>query len=353
MNASHNAVAASYAYCRRMSRRAGSNFCAGFLLLPRDQRLAMQALYAFMRHTDDLADAVPTQPSAASTEQRRKALTAWRAAMKQALQVDSKAEGRWKRDPGGVLLEPRRQPGHFEPPRCFINNPSSLLPPPLPPALTLTLSQRERELLILPALADTVQRFQIPHEHLFAVIDGVEMDLDRRRYETFSDLERYCERVASAVGLACIHIWGFRGPEAFEPARQAGIALQLTNILRDLREDAAADRIYLPLADLRQCNYSENDLLAGVADRRFERLMAMEIARAEHFYTNAAELMDFLAPSGRRVFGLMMTTYRALLRQIARHPTEVLRRRLRPSRVKRTLLLARWLLLPPRKAAIR
>ena len=157
--------------------------------------------------------------------------------------------------------------------------------------------------------------FQIPPEHLFAVLDGVEMDLDRRRYETFDELRQYCDRVASAVGLCCIHIWGFRGPEAFAPARQAGIALQLTNILRDLKEDAAAGRVYLPIEDLRQCGYSADDLLAGVADQRFRRLMAMEVARAERFYAEGAELLDWLAPPGRRMFGLLMATYRALLRR--------------------------------------
>jgi len=203
--------------------------------------------------------------------------------------------------------------------------------------------------LILPALADAVRQFQIPPEHLFAVLDGVEMDLDRRCYETFDELWRYCDRVASAVGLCCIHIWGFRGPDAFAPARQAGIALQLTNILRDLKEDAAAGRVYLPIEDLRQCGYSADDLLAGVADGRFRRLMAMEIARAERFYADGAELLESLAPPGRRMFGLLMATYHALLHEIARRPASVFRRRIRLSRLKKLQLLARWSLWPPRK----
>ena len=146
----------------------------------------------------------------------------------------------------------------------ILARPSALRPPPS---------------AFLPALADTVRRYRIPPEHLYAVIDGVEMDLDSRRYETFEELQPYCERVASAVGLACIHVWGFRGPGAFEPARNAGIALQLTNVLRDLKEDAAAGRVYLPLNDLRDCGYSVDDLMAGVDDERFRRLMAIEVAR--------------------------------------------------------------------------
>ena len=205
----------------------------------------------------------------------------------------------------------------------------------------------------MPALADVVRRFHIPAEHLRAVIDGVEMDLDRRRYETFDQLEQYCQRVASAVGLACIHVWGFRGPEAFAPARQAGIALQLTNILRDLKEDAEADRVYLPLADLRACGYSVDDLRAGVVDQRFHRLMAGEIARAEQFYAAGGELMEWLDPPGRRIFGLMMATYQSLLREIARRPAEVFRRRIRLGGLKKLRLAMRWSLLPPRKAGPR
>jgi phytoene synthase len=318
MNAGRDTIQTSYRFCRRMSRRAGSSFHAGFLLLPWEKRQAMEALYAFMRHTDDLADKPePDRPP-------REALTAWRAALDASLRGDSSS------DP-----------------------PSALRLPLSSSALTLALSQGERGLTILPALADAMRRFCIPHEHLYAVIDGVEMDLDGRRYETFGELQTYCERVASAVGLACIHIWGFRGPEAFEPARRAGIALQLTNILRDVREDADAGRVYLPLADLRQCDYSADNLLAGVADPPFRRLMALEVARAERFYDDGRELMDWLDPAGRRIFGLMMATYRSLLRKIQRHPADVFRGPVRLSSFEKVRLVARWWLLPPRKADLR
>jgi len=127
-------------------------------------------------------------------------------------------------------------------------------------------------------------RFRIPAEHLHAVIDGVEMDLVQCRYEDFEHLQQYCQRVASAVGLACIHIWGFHASGALEPARKCGVAMQLTNILRDLKADATLDRVYLPLADLRQCDYTVEELKAGLADERFDRLMNCEIARADRFY---------------------------------------------------------------------
>ena len=298
MTFSRDDIETSYGFCRQASRRAGSNFHVGFLLLPREKRRAMEALYAFMRHTDDLADDT-TLPS------RRDALSAWRTALQKALQ-----------DQGG----------------------------PTDPI---------RSTMLLPALTDAVRRFHIPVEHLYAVIDGVEMDLDPRRYETYDELQKYCERVASAVGLACIPIWGFRGPEALgEPARQAGIALQLTNILRDLKEDADAGRVYLPLADLRECDYTEADLRAGVVDERFYRLMAAQVARAEKSYAVGAELIEWLDPSGRRIFGLMTATYHALLRKIARRPAEVFHGRVRLSRLKKMQLAARWSLLPIRKRSL-
>ena len=150
--------------------------------------------------------------------------------------------------------------------------------------------------------------------------------------------------MASAVGLACIHIWGFRGPEAFEPARQAGVALQLTNILRDLKEDAAGGRLYLPLADLQQCGYSPEELLAGTVDDAFLDLMRLEIERAKQFYRAAAGLSDLLEPDGRRIFGLMTATYRQLLKRIEDRPADVLRRRVRLNSMTKLRLFAAWML---------
>jgi phytoene synthase len=316
-----------------MSCDAGSSFYAGFLLLSREKRRAMEALYSFMRHTDDLADNIKPGPAVAPIAPRHNALTAWQAALERAMRGEKLPLPTNLRSVPGEDRGEGRGAGREE------TDP--------------TAGPLQTGMAILPALADTVRRFHIPHEHLYAVIEGVQMDLTRQRYETFDELRLYCERVASAVGLACIHVWGFCGPKAFEPARRAGIALQLTNILRDLKEDVALDRVYLPLADLRECDYSVDDLRAGVADQRFRRLMAMEVARAERFYAEGAELMDWLKPSGQRIFGLMMATYRALLRKIARRWAVVFHRRVRLSGPKRFQLLIRWSLLPPRKAALR
>jgi phytoene synthase len=184
---------------------------------------------------------------------------------------------------------------------------------------------------LLPALIDTVRSCRIPVDYLHAAIDGVEMDLDQRCYGTFAELEQYCYRVGSAVGLACIHIWGFRSAAALAPARQCGIAFQLTNILRDLKEDADRGRVYLPTEDLRRFEYSVDDLRRGVRDERLRALLWFEIERAENFYRQAAELDRWLQPDARRIFAAMMATYRALLTEIKRLDLDVLLARARLS----------------------
>jgi phytoene synthase len=185
-----------------------------------------------------------------------------------------------------------------------------------------------------------------------AVIEGVEMDLEGRRYRTFGELTEYCERVASAVGLVCIHVWGFRGEGALGPARRCGLAFQLTNILRDLREDAARGRIYLPLEDLDRCGYSPDELARGVADERFDRLMAVQMDRARGLYREGAELFDWLEAPGQRIFGMMAATYYGLLEAIASQPRRVLRGRVRLSLLERLRIAARWILLPARRSAL-
>ena len=308
MSCSDHSLRASYRQCRRVARRAGSSFYPSFFLLPRVKREAMYALYAFLRHTDDLGDAPAPAPW------RREALARWREAF-------SKAVGQGGDGPDGGAAK-REEP------------PSELPDARLGPSL-------------LPALADTVRRYRIPVEHLHAVIDGVEMDLGPCRYETYAELEQYCHRVASAVGLACIHIWGFRGAEAIEPARCSGVAFQLTNILRDLKEDAQSGRVYLPLEDLRRFGCSEQALLAGVVHPPLMRLLEFQIARARRCYEQGARLTDYLEPDGKRVFGTMAAIYRRLLEEIDRHKADLLRRRIRLGRWQKLLIVARWFLSAP------
>lgn len=260
--------ARSYRWCERVARGKAGNFYPAFRILPADQRLAMCALYAFCRIADDIGD------EAGALDERRRRLEAWRLGLRAAL------AGR-----------------------------------PCHPAH--------------PALADAVARFRIPPEYLEAVLDGVAMDLQPLDLATFADLRTYCWRVASAVGLACIHIWGFRSPAALVPAEEAGIAFQLTNILRDLKEDAGRDRIYLPREDLDRFGYTPEMLHAGNRNAPFLELMRFEVDRARRHYEAAAPLMDLLEPPGQAVFRVLSGTYRTLLETIPRRNYDVFTRRVR------------------------
>lgn len=282
-------VEASYRLCSRTARRSASSFYWSFWLLPRDKRRAMCALYAFSRRADDLSD------SDASVDDRKRDLTRWRESLERALS------------------------GEFDDP-------------------------------LLPALADSVRRFDIPASCLFDILDGVEMDLVARRYETFDELRQYCLRVASAVGLACIHIWGFESDAVLEPAADCGVAFQLTNILRDLKEDAERGRIYLPLNDLRRHDYSEQDLLRGISNDCFHALIADQIARAESLYLRTAPLYELLSADGRRALGMMSSTYWRLLQQIKHRQDNLFARRIRlPLPAKLRIAAAHLLRRTPRR----
>ena len=271
----------SYAYCERLARREAGNFFHAFQVLPRAQRRAMCALYAFMRHTDDLADG----PGA--VEIKRAALKQWRADLYAALAGDD------------------RHPLH-------------------------------------PALRHTLNRFAVPIEHLNDVIDGCETDVEPVRMPDFATLYRYCYRVASAVGLCCIHIWGFRDDAAKLWAEHGGIALQLTNILRDLPEDTANGRVYLPAEDLDRFG-CRPETLGRPTDPAFRALMWFQVDRARGFYHSAERLTPFLEPPGRAVFQVILRTYRGLLDEIERREFDVFRGRVRLSPWRKAALVLRAL----------
>jgi len=277
-----SSLARSYAYCDRLARREAGNFYHGFRLLPRAQRLAMSALYAFLRIADDLSDEPGTSAD------KRRLLAEWRAGLDRALA------------------------GHY----CH----------------------RLHE-----ALHHTVQTFHIPRQYLDDVLDGVEMDLEPAVYATFQDLRLYCYRVASAVGLACIHVWGFSDERAKIHAEQAGLAFQLTNILRDLGEDAARGRVYLPREDLDRFGYDAAELSQGVRDDRLRALMRFEVDRARHFYDAAQPLVSLLLPPGRAVFLVMSRTYRGLLDAIEKRDYDVFTHRVSLSPWRKLLFALRAL----------
>jgi 15-cis-phytoene synthase len=280
------ALRSSYRFCAASSRRNARNFYYAFMLLPAPLRRSMCALYAFLRHTDDLAD----EP--ASPAWKAEAIESWR------LELDAALAGRESHWPG------------------------------------------------LPALADTITRHGIPVRLLHEVIEGVSMDIEPRRYATFAELALYCRHVASAVGLCCLHIWGYRsnGGKAEGLAEACGIALQLTNIIRDVRDDAANGRIYLPLEDLERFGVAAGELTAaGPPGDSLRALLAFQADRALRYYDLALELTPLISSKGRPVFLTIVGTYRGLLDEIVARDYNVLDRRVSLPKWRKAMVVLRAL----------
>ena len=258
----------SYEYCLRVARTRAKNFYYSFVLLSEQQRKAMCAIYAFMRYCDDLSD----EPGASKT-----AVEGWRADLEAAL------EGR------------------------FTDHP------------------------VWPAFHHTVRRFGIPHEYFRQMIDGISSDLEPRRLETFDELYGYCYQVASVVGLTIIHIFGFDTRSALPLAEKCGVAFQLTNILRDIREDAERGRIYLPAEDLRRFGVSESDLCAGNRTTAFLALMRFEAARARAYYDESRPLLELVHPRSRSSLWALISIYSRLLERIEGRNYDVFSGRVRLS----------------------
>src|SRR5438552_3948530 len=179
-----------------------------------------------------------------------------------------------------------------------------------------------------PAFGHVVRRYALPSFIFDEVIAGQRQDLESIHFLTFQELHQYCYRVAGVVGLASIHVWGFEGGAATEELAIArGVAFQLTNILRDLREDAGRGRIYLPREDLSSMNVTGEDLRAGRAGKNFNELMHFQIARAEAFYEISADLEDRISRDSQSTLVAMTAIYRGLLKKVAEEPERVLRER--------------------------
>jgi phytoene synthase len=161
-----------------------------------------------------------------------------------------------------------------------------------------------------------VRRYRIPPRHFHELLDGTEMDQTTTRYATFDDLYKYCYRVASAVGLVVLPVFGYKDETALVPAEACGIAFQLTNILRDVKEDAQMGRVYLPLEDLRRFGVTEDDIMDSRATPQFLELMKFEAARARGFYEKARPLLDMIDADSRNTLAVMMTIYGGILRKI-------------------------------------
>ena len=268
----------AYAVCRAIARREAKNFYYAFIALPPARRNAICAIYAFMRRADDLAD-----DESLSRDERRRQLDLWLA--------------EWR---AAIAGAPANDP-------VFI------------------------------AVRDATTRFAIPLSLLDELVAGVTMDLDHATtntpdtYATFADLYRYCYLVASVVGLVCIRIFGYSDARAEKLAEETGIAFQLTNILRDVAEDAARNRVYLPLEDLATHHVALDSLLhraQGVPPTANERALLIEIARrAENYYSSAKALLPYIDAESRPALQVLVAIYHALLKRIERADYDVFSRR--------------------------
>ena len=283
----------AYEHCRRVTRDQAKNFYYAFLTLPRARRQAIYAAYAFCRLCDDVAD------SALESEEKVAGLGEVTRALEQA------EAGR----PEGPVFQ---------------------------------------------AVAHVAATYDVPWEYFHEVVRGVEMDLTVHRYATFDDLRTYCYRVASVVGLICVRVFGCTSPQAQEPAIALGVAMQLTNILRDVAEDGANGRVYLPQEDLQRFGYSEAELLRSDFNDRFVALMRFQVQRAREQFQEGKALLPLLPLRSRACPAVLGGIYSRLLDRIEARGYDVYAKRVSLSGREKLFLMVRlWLqsLLPFRRIA--
>lgn len=302
----------SYTYCRRLCRQARSSFPLTFWLLPPPQRRGMQALYAFLRLSDDLMD------------------------------------GQGQVDHGKLAASLFASYPDGTPPLLAGETSRQAAPRSAVEALNLWRHGLEQALSgqpshpVHPALVDTIRRFNIQPQWLYAVLEGVAQDAGSVRLASFAELYAYCWRVASAVGLACLAIWGLRRGVSWSEAEPAvvaaGIAFQLTNILRDLGEDMRRDRVYLPQEELTALGCPLERWSDSACRPALERLIRWQVERARSYFRRALPLLHLLPPRARTTFSLMTAFYQHLLEQVNHAGAEILNQRVRLSRWKRWFL---------------
>lgn len=275
-------VEESFKYCCRVTRNRARNFYYSFVLLGREEHDAMCAVYAFMRYCDDLSDD-PLREGA----EARELLDRWRADLDAAL--------------GG----------------------------------------RFTDHLLWPAFCSVVERYGIPARYFHEMIDGVASDLEPREFRTFEELYRYCYQVASVAGLSVVHILGFESPSALLLAEKCGIAFQLTNILRDVREDSGQGRVFFPVEDMARFHVSREDLLRANPSESIRELMRFETARARAYYQESAPLVGMVRRKNRRALWALIEIYRRLLEKIERKNFEVFGDRMRLSTAEKCRVVAR------------
>ena len=299
----HSQLAMAYSVCSGIARSSARNFYYAFLVLPKPKRQALCAVYAFMRRCDDLSDDPSLPP-----RERRARLEAWLDAFHHAQAGEPTDDA------------------------------------------------------ILLALTDSQRRYQIPAELLDQLAFGTLMDVPDSapegpsqetgsessslvvQYRSFKDLYLYCYHVASVVGLVCIKIFGYRDPNAEHLAERCGIAFQLTNIIRDVKEDAGMGRVYIPLEDLQKFELMPGDL-QGTPDRaRLRSLLAMEADRAREFYKSGHELIPLVSEDSQPALWVLVTIYQRLLEKIAQKQYDVFAGRVRLSRREKLSVLVKGFL---------
>jgi squalene synthase HpnC len=291
-------VVASYDECHRITREAQSNFYPAFFLLPKPKRNGMVALYAFMRLIDDVSD------EGADLAAKQRGLAKWRAALDQAI------TGREQVIDGSAAMAS--------------------------PFATLRGAAQ-----VLPALVDAMERYKMPSRYLHDLISGAEMDLTIQSYSSFDRLREYCYRVAGTVGLTCTHIFGFRSPLALELAEKLGLAFQLTNIIRDVHEDYAAGRVYVPEEDLGHFGVAKEDFGRNEATLGVRELLRFEADRAWNLYQDGAKLLGLIEQDSRGTLWLLVHTYSALLARIEAVEFAVFGPRVRLSKAEKLQLIAK------------
>ena len=284
-----DAVRASYEACQQIVKAAHSNFYYAFFLLPKPKRDALTALYAFMRLVDDVAD------EGDNVADKQRGLAKWRAAFDNAVTRHAS---------------------------------TSALSSPVGAS-------------VLPALVDTMRRYQMPSRYLHDLISGAEMDLTVKTYPTFERLKEYCYRVAGTVGLTCTHVFGFRDSRALDLAEKLGLAFQLTNIIRDVHEDYNLGRVYLPEEDLARYGVTAADFGLPHATLGVRELLRFEAERAWHFYEQGSELLKLIDEDSRATLWLLAHTYSALLARIEAQDFAVFRERVRLSRAEKMVFIGR------------
>lgn len=254
-------------YCQEKASSSGSSFYYSFLFLPKDKRRAITALYAFCREVDDVVDECTDAGVACTT------LNWWR---------------------GEVAAIYGGKPQH-------------------------PVSQ---------ALVPAVRQFGLAQEHLLEIIDGMEMDLSQPRYPDFKSLQLYCYRVASVVGLLSVEIFGYTDRQTLKYAHDLGIAFQLTNIIRDVGEDARRNRIYLPMDEMQQFGVTAADILNARETENFHKLMAFQIERAQRYYQQAFDHLPAADRKAQRTGLIMAAIYRATLDELIKSGCHVLKERM-------------------------